>query len=422
VSDKIPSTGDRTEVTVRRSRWPGWIWAIPIAALLLVGWWALRALTRGGEDITISFSDVHGMKEGGDTSIVFRGFKVGKVTGIKLAEDGGSVEITAHVESTAAKYLTSGTQFWLRGAKPSLSDLSSLGAVLSGPTIVMDPGPGEAQKHFVGRQRRPIVSATKGQPQEYVVALGGSVGRLEPGQPVKLRGFTVGDVKTVGFRYDATTGAITTPVTLALYPSLFHFGGAAVSDNAAALSTAVDRLIREGLHARLERDPPLIGDAEVTLEMQPGSSGEAPAAVNGIAQIPAEPDSGLSSIVARVQKVPIEQIAQNVLDATDHIDRIASSPKLADAIAELDATLAQFHRTADDAGPKVAKLVDSLRKTAGQLDDTAKAADKMLGGAPGQGGTQQAMHEITEAARSVRDLSNYLDRHPEALLHGRSGE
>ena len=424
MKDKTPKAreGGRTEAAVRRSRWPGWIWAIPIAAALLVGWWALRSLTRGGEDITISFDNVHGMKESGNTSIVYRGFKVGKVNSIKLAKDGGSVEVTAHVDDSVRKYLTSGTQFWLRGAKPSLSDLSSLGSVLSGPTIVMDPAPGEPEKHFVGREREPIVSAAQDQPQEYRVALNGSVGRLEPGQPVKLRGFTVGEVKTVGFRYDAKTGAVTTPVTLALYPSLFRFGGATAADKAAALTTALDRLIREGLHAKLERDPPLIGDVEVTLEIQPNSSGELAAPVNGVAQIPAEPDGGLSSIVARVQKVPIEQIARNVLDATDHIDRIASSPQLDDAVAELDSTLKQIHRTTEDAGPKIAKLVDSLRQTASQLDDTAKAADKTLGGTPAQGGTRQAMQEITEAARSVRDLANYLDRHPEALLHGRSGE
>jgi len=424
VSNEAPKArdGGRTEAAVRRSRWPGWIWAIPIAAALLVGWWALRSLTRGGEDITISFDDVHGMKENGNTTIVYRGFKVGKVTGIKLAEDGGSVEVSAHVADSVTKYLTSGTQFWLRGAKPSLSDLSSLGSVLSGPTIVMDPGPGNAQKHFAGLAREPIAGAAQDQPQEYVVALNGGVGRLEPGEPVKLRGFTVGEVKTVGFRYDAKTGAIATPITLALYPSLFRFGGATAADNAAALTTAVDRLIREGLHAKLERDPPLIGDAEVTLEMQPNSSGDVPPALNGVAQIPAESGGGLGSILARVQKVPIEQIAQNVLDATDHISKIAASPKLDDAIAELDSTLKQIHQTADDAGPKIAKLVDSLRKTAGQLDDTAKAADKTLGGTPAQGGTRQAMQEITEAARSVRDLANYLDRHPEALIHGRTGE
>jgi paraquat-inducible protein B len=32
------------------------------------------------------------------------------------------------------------------------------------------------------------------------------------------------------------------------------------------------------------------------------------------------------------------------------------------------------------------------------------------------------MRELTEAARSVRGLADYLDRHPEALLRGRKGD
>jgi hypothetical protein len=32
------------------------------------------------------------------------------------------------------------------------------------------------------------------------------------------------------------------------------------------------------------------------------------------------------------------------------------------------------------------------------------------------------MRELTQAARSVRGLADYLDRHPEALLRGRKGD
>ena len=33
----------RTPAKARRSWWPGWIWAVPIAALLVVGWVELQA-------------------------------------------------------------------------------------------------------------------------------------------------------------------------------------------------------------------------------------------------------------------------------------------------------------------------------------------------------------------------------------------
>jgi paraquat-inducible protein B len=428
------SRAARTKAEVRRGWWPGGIWAIPIAVILLIGWWVLRSLTSGGEEITISFDNAHGLKPGGDTKLVYRGIKVGEVKGVKLADDGKSVEVSVEVEENATQFLTSGTQFWLRGATPSLSDLSSLSAVLSGPSLVMEPGPGEKATHFVGRVGQPVIAGAHGPPQIYAVSLEGSVGGLKQGAPVKLRGFAVGEVHDIGFHYNADTGELATPVTLALYPSLFHIEGADGSDPKAALTTAIDRLVDEGLRARLERDPPLIGEPQVTLDIVPGSSGTAPKmAEGGLPQIPAAPGGGIDSIVERVNKVPLDEIANNILDTTQHVDRLVSSPELADAIAELNGALKQIHDTTASVGPDVAQLVEQLRKTAGKLDDAvaatedaaksaqaaARSANQVLGGTPSQHGMDAAMREITEAARSVRELANYLDRHPEALIKGR---
>lgn len=435
MSDQDRPEINRTRAEVRRSWWPGWIWAIPLAAVLLVGWWALRTLASGGEDITITFDDAHGLKSSG-ASVVYRGLKVGKVSVVALSKDGDHIDVTAHIDDSATRFLRSGSQFWLRGANPRLSNLSSLGAVLSGPTIVMAPGPGEKATHFVGLARAPVISGAHGKPQLYRVSLAGAVGGLSEGEPVKLRGFTVGEVNDVGFRYDAKSGAIETPVTLALYPSLFHIDGAPASDGRPALAAAIGRLIGEGLCVRLERDPPLIGTPEVRLDFVPGKSGAAPSLADGLPQIPAAPGGGIESVVDRVDKVPIDQIAGNVLDATHRLDTLVSSQKIADAIVQLDAALAQIRNTVDTTGPKVTGLVEKLRATADQLDraasaaegtaktaqQAAAAADTVLGGAPSQNGMPEAMREITGAARSVRELANYLDRHPEALIQGRSGE
>ncbi|MGH7938052.1 MAG: MlaD family protein, partial [Bryobacteraceae bacterium] len=91
------------------------------------------------------------------------------------------------------------------------------------------------------------------------MAFHGEVGGLMPGDPVKLRGFPVGEVKTIGFHYDMKTDTIETPVTLALYPSLFHFEGAKQPKSAEVLKTALGQLVAKGLRANLDRDPPLIG-------------------------------------------------------------------------------------------------------------------------------------------------------------------
>jgi paraquat-inducible protein B len=335
------------------------------------------------------------------------------------------------MQKDATKFLKSGTQFWLRGADPSISDPASLSALLSGPTIVMEPGPGKTATHFAGLTQKPVVTGAHGPPRIYGVSFTGPVGELKPGEAVKLRGFEVGEVKDIGFHYDAATGAIVTPVTLALYPALFHIEDTAGTTGGAAQASdaAIDSLIRKGFRAKLERDPPLIGAPRVTLELAPEASGKPLAVVDGVPQIPAAPDSGIGSVVERINRLPIEEIGQNVRDATRHVDTLVSSAQLEDAVTQLDASLKQLHQVMTGAGPEIPKLLSELRKAADQIDGAAKAAestarsaDQIVGGAASQNSLQDAIRELTGAARSVRDLVSYLDRHPEALVQGRSGQ
>jgi paraquat-inducible protein B len=159
----------------------------------------------------------------------------------------------------------------------------------------------------------------------------------------------------------------------------------------------------------------------VTLEMMP----DAPAADADLTKSPPElptaPGGGLDSLVNRVTNIPIDQIAQNVLDITHRVDTLVSSPKLTESIDQLDASLREVHDVVQDVGPQVDKLVQSLRHTVGQLEQTAQSADKTLGGAPTQTGLHDTLREIKDAARAVRSFADYLDRHPEALIVGRSG-
>ena len=404
---------------LRHSWWPGWIWSVPIAALGIGIWLLVRLIAQGGTDITITFADAQGVKPK-DTSIEYRGMNVGSVTDVELAKDGKSVVVSANIQDDASKFLRARTTFWLRGANPSLSNLSSLGAILSGPTIVMAPGPGAETKHFKGLESEPVVPQGHGAPVLFAVSFDGNVGELSAGDAVKLRGFTVGEVERIGFHYDVSTGKIETPVTLALYPNLFHMRGAPPADAAGRFKSVLKELVSEGLRAQMDRQPPLVGSYHVALEMVPGAP---PASLNTAASMPEIPTApggnGLESIVDRFNKVPIDQIAQNVLDITKHADEIVSSPQLKDSVTQLDASLRDVHETIKTIEPKVTQLVERLRSTATQLEQTAQAADKTLGGPTSQTGVQTTLQEIKEAARAVRSLADYLDRHPEALISGR---
>ncbi|MEJ2645041.1 MAG: MlaD family protein [Gammaproteobacteria bacterium] len=412
----------RTEAIVRHGWWPGWIWAVPIAALLIVGWLGLRYLTRGGEVIQIGFEKAYGIRPQ-DTDVVYRGVKVGTVTGVALNDKGDAVIVTVAIKDSATKYLRSGTRFWLRGAKPSVSDLSSLGALLSGPTIVMDPGTGKHTTRFAGIPYKPVLPGAPGKPVRYAVSFDAAVGGLRRGEPVSLRGFTVGEVEDVGFRYDAHNGQLSTPVTLALYPALFHIQNAKDPHSIATLRAAMKTLIDKGLRASLDREPPFIGDYRITLKILPGAGPPGQEAlIDGLPQIPATPSGGLGVVLSKFEQIPIGQIARNVLDVTHRVDTLVASPKLHDSVVQLDAALADAHRTMAMAGPKLTRLITSLRDTANQLDQAGKTMRRTVGGTTAQTSVVSTLRELTEAARSIRELADYLNRHPESLIKGRTGE
>jgi paraquat-inducible protein B len=102
---------------------------------------------------------------------------------------------------------------------------------------------------------------------------------------------------------------------------------------------------------------------------------------------------------------------------------------------EIQQDLTALHRTLEDTSKLLSRLdtelVDPLKTT---LEDTRRAiasADRMLTNtdatlvgkdAPVQQDLRNALQEMVQAARSLRVLTDYLERHPEALIRGKSEE
>jgi paraquat-inducible protein B len=267
---------------------------------------------------------------------------------------------------------------------------------------VLIPGTGKPSRHFVGQPGPPPDTIRAN--VEYSTHLSGPAGGLGVGAPVTLRGFQVGHVLGVRLAYDAHTGALSTPVTIGI--------------DTARLGVSVPRLIQAGLRARLVHEPPLVGAAGVELTMVKG--GRVPV---GLAQgeIPAAPREGIDRAMQEVGDLPIEQIGANVSAITSHVRSLVSAPQLEGSIDHLDRTLATLDTTMQTAGPAVTPMIRQLGQTATELDATVASVRRMAGGspAPPDGNLQDALRELTGAARAMRTLANFLDTHPEALISGR---
>lgn len=175
-------------VDERRSRWPGWVWAIPIAALAVVAWLIVNQLSSGGPLVTVVFQQSGGVGVG--TGVQYQGMKVGEVTKIKLEKDLHHVRVQIRMDPELAGHLGAGTEFWIAG--PSLTDLSSIRSIIAGPAIGILPQPGKAQPSYAGLMEPPAIEDTV--PGRRFVLSARELGSLSMGSPIYFRDLKVGKV------------------------------------------------------------------------------------------------------------------------------------------------------------------------------------------------------------------------------------
>src|SRR5262245_26631386 len=102
-----------TAVAVPRSRWrPSPIWLVPLIAVLIGGWLAVRAVLERGPTITILFKTAEGL-EPGKTRIKYKAVDVGVVKRVTLAEDRAGVVVSAELAKQAEELLVADTRFWV---------------------------------------------------------------------------------------------------------------------------------------------------------------------------------------------------------------------------------------------------------------------------------------------------------------------
>lgn len=415
----------RTVSEAHKSWWPGWIWGIPLAAIAIVVWLVVRGVSSRGITVTVSFDEANGIKAG-DTKVLYRGLQVGQVRSIELAADSRQVIAQVDMQRAVGQLLRSGTHFYLEGAEPSFSDPSSLKALVAGASIVLVPGPGPRSRHFAGTLGKPPENFKVRLP--YLVMFDGDVGDLKAGAPVKLRGFTVGEVTSVSLNVGAG-GALNTPVLLSLDPTRFHIqrDENMVGTWRNVLDGTLEELIRRGLRARLSQTPPLIGAQQVVLAVEPGVTAATLRLEGPVPEIPTVPAGGLQQVLTQAGQIPLGEIGRNVRNITAHLDELTSSKELHDSIVKLDSTMSELDRTIHAVGPRLPPTIDSihltvdtLRSAATQIDATAAVAKRTLGarGAEQGGNLQDALRELTEAARAARSLANELDERPESIIRG----
>ena len=299
-----------------------------------------------------------------------------------------------------------------------------------------------------------------------VMRFEGSAVGLKLGAPVIVNGVEVGTVIDIKLEMDLESLRYVTSVTARFRPNLYVTGTEeqvrAVSDRRGQLKPEaarglLDALVLRGLRAQLAMQSLVTGMMQVELALYP----QAPAAElirleDDVVEIPTVP-SKFAQMVHSLHNMPIDDIVEEVRAALQGIERLVNAPELyqtiehASAATEKLAALAErmeasfgdldaeLHATLGDAraimqdldreytplAKEVSEVLEEVKRLAQSLeaqvepvgtgvaltlDDTRSLLRNELAG---------TLKALSRASDQLRELTSYLERHPEALLKGK---
>jgi paraquat-inducible protein B len=382
--------------------------------------------------------------------VLFHGQAIGKVIEIQFDGDHG-FRLQAFINQPYDSLIRPGARFWkispLRlsfaggGITANLAPLSTLlagGIDIEVDTTNHNDKQSPAQTEFtLYSSHNAARQGLSGPTVSYEFAFDGDGGVLDETSAVTLLGFQIGEVESTRLAYSERTGAPYSIATAVIYPEQMHLATDAnaqrtADDWRAVTDAALTRLIHLGYRARLQQSPPVLGDQSIQLVRTAGAPAAQLASDGGVPRFPSAPgSSNLDDIAAKadvflnkLDAIPLEEIGANLRKITGNLDQLMSSPELKDSLTHLHSTLSSIDKLLGDVQPQIGPLIGKLNDAAAELSGTATALRQVIesGGPNEDASLPEAIRQITDAARSIKTLTDYLDRHPEALIRGKRPE
>jgi paraquat-inducible protein B len=242
----------------------------------------------------------------------------------------------------------------------------------------------------------------------------GSVRGLSVGAPVEYRGIRVGTVKAIELGADPVHKGVVSPVVLIDLEPQRTEGYQDIDENDVSEQGVedydqdplkrVEALVQRGLRARLQTGSLITGQLYVEVDIFPDAEPASIYAGGKYPEIPTLPNS-LEGIIASVNRI---------------LDRVED--------ADIQGTLVNLNELMVSANKLVSTVEKDMPELADELHATLISATRAMttleasASSDGEIGNniQDALKEISAAARSIGVMAEYLERHPEAFIKGKS--
>ncbi len=369
--------------------------------------------------------------------IFFHDIQVGRVLDYALEKDGGAVLIDVFIQAPHHLRVRDTSRFWqLSGFEISLGaegldvKMESFASLITGGIAFDTPATagGSDEPSQPGTLFKLYKNFSNIQEEKYVlnrpflVNFDGSVRGLSVGAPVEFRGIKIGSVSDIAVQIDPQTFEIKVPVLLDLQPQRIATTETIKTMQSREEYYVMKQLVKRGMRAQLETGSLLTGQLFVQLDFHPDLPQKELIMTGKYPEIPAVPATmdqlrrTVTDVMAEIRRLPLDKIAKEILETVEGGNRLVNSPDTQKAVRNLNAALGNVEKLTEGLDRQVETLATSLDKT---LLTVRKAVQVVEPNSPAAVNMNNALKELSAAARSIRVLADYLEQHPEALVKGK---
>lgn len=341
-----------------------------------------------------------------DVPVYYRKFSVGSVEDVKLDDDGESVTVKIFIKEPFDRWVNNTTKFWnasgldfSMGADGIEVDTESLVSILIGgiafesSDLSTDSTEAENNSEFkLYINHKDALKKEYKIGQKYVLNFNESVRGLTVGAPVYFRGIQVGEVNDIQLSFDTAIKEITVPVTITIDYDRIGLKGSK-EDTSQLLSTREGRtnyFVQQGLRGQLQTGSLLTGQLYVAMDFFPDAK---PFVIDWSTEPPVFP----------TEPATLSKLTIHLSSILEKVDAMMTQAK------ELS------YKLNHNLEPELSGTLKQAENTLVTIQDTLK------NNSPLQQDLQQTLREFTKAARSIKTLTDYLERHPESLIQGKKG-
>ena len=373
---------------------------------------------EAGSDFKLLTKELGGIKSG--SPVYFRQILVGSVVEYNSLDD-GDIAVDIFVKEPYDKKVNQATRFWNAGGFDITLDAEgleiktqSLVTIISGGiAFATMPGISEDSSKPVadGHKFHLYPSRTASHKKVYrekskvMFYFEDPVRGLQPGAPVLLRGYKIGEVLEVSLEFNRETSSFRIPVLAEFEPERVKIVGASDFEH------TMQQLVAKGLRARLETGNIVLGKLLVSLDLYPD---EAPAQTDISGPYPVIPTirGTIGEIVQDTRKM-IDELRQTASSIND----LLGSSEFNAGMQDLSATLSHIRRISaqidETTAPQISAVLSGVEST---LDE---ARVMLAANSTTRTEINRLLLELGDAARSIRLLADYLEQHPESLIKGK---